>query len=58
MSLYGNNQKLYKGLGDWVNQGEMIARVGQSGGHAEPGLYFEIRKDGDALDPNPWFKQG
>jgi septal ring factor EnvC (AmiA/AmiB activator) len=58
MSLYGNNQKLYKGLGDWVNNGEMIARVGQSGGHAEPGLYFEIRKDGEALDPTPWFVQG
>ena len=55
MSLYGNNQKLYKGLGETVNQGEMIARVGQSGGHAEPGLYFEIRKDGEALDPSPWF---
>lgn len=55
LSLYGNNQKLYKGLGDWVNSGEMIARVGQSGGHAEPGLYFEIRKDGEALDPTPWF---
>ena len=55
MSLYGNNQKLYKGLGDPVNQGEMIATVGQSGGHAEPGLYFEIRKDGEALDPSPWF---
>lgn len=56
MSLYGNNQKLYKGLGDFVNQNEMIARVGQSGGHSEPGLYFEIRKDGEALDPLPWFK--
>ncbi len=55
MSLYGNNQKLYKGLGEWVNQGDMIATVGQSGGHAEPGLYFEIRKDGEALDPSPWF---
>ncbi len=56
MSLYGNNQKLYKGLGETVNQGEMIARVGQSGGHAEPGLYFEIRKDGEAVDPSQWFK--
>lgn len=56
MSLYGNNQKLYKSLGDFVNQGEMIARVGQSGGHAKAGLYFEIRKDGEALDPTPWFQ--
>lgn len=56
MTLYGNNQKLYKSLGDWVNQGEMIARVGQSGGHAEPGLYFEIRKNGEALDPTAWLQ--
>jgi len=57
LSLYGNNQKLYKQLGDIVTQGEMISRVGQSGGHSEPGLYFEIRKDGEALDPTPWFQQ-
>lgn len=57
MSLYGNNQKLYKNLGEWVSAGEMIARVGQSGGHADPGLYFEIRKDGEALDPTPWFSK-
>lgn len=57
MSLYGNNQKLYKTLGETVNQGEMIARVGQSGGHSKAGLYFEIRKDGEALDPTPWFQQ-
>lgn len=55
LSLYGNNQKLYKSVGEWVEEGEMIARVGQSGGHAEPGLYFEIRKNGEALDPTPWF---
>lgn len=55
LSLYGNNEKLYKGLGDWVGRGEMIARVGQSGGHTEPGLYFEIRKDGKTIDPTPWF---
>jgi len=58
MSLYGNNQKLYKGLGDWVNQGEMISRVGQSGGQAEPGLYFEIRKNGEAIDSAPWISKG
>ena len=57
MSLYGNNQKLYKSLGDWVDEGEMIARVGQSGGHTQPGLYFEIRKNGEALNPTPWFKE-
>jgi len=58
MTLYGNNQSLYKEIGDWVQQGEMIARVGQSGGQSEPGLYFEIRKDGQPLDLNTWLKVG
>lgn len=55
MSLYGNNDILYKSVGDWVHQAEMIARVGQSGGHSKPGLYFELRKDGIALNPEDWF---
>lgn len=56
MSLYGYNQILYKMPGDTVKMGEKISLVGQSGGQAKPGLYFEIRKDGDPLDPTPWFQ--
>lgn len=56
MSLYGYNQILYKMPGDAVKMGEKISLVGQSGGQAKPGLYFEIRKDGDPLDPTPWFQ--
>lgn len=56
MSLYGNNQILYKSVGEKVETGEVVARVGQSGGQAEPGLYFELRKDGIALEPSEWFK--
>ncbi|MFO1258203.1 MAG: peptidoglycan DD-metalloendopeptidase family protein [Gammaproteobacteria bacterium] len=56
MSLYGYNQILYKMPGDTVKTGEKISLVGQSGGQAKPGLYFEIRKDGDPLDPTPWFQ--
>lgn len=58
MSLYGNNQVLYKSAGDWVKAGEQISSVGQSGGLAQPGLYFEIRKDGKALDTHSWIRQG
>lgn len=58
MSLYGNNQMLYKSAGDWVEAGEMISRVGISGGRKDPGLYFEIRKDGKPLDAHRWFLQG
>ena len=54
MSLYGHNQTLFKKKGDWVTSGEVIALVGQSGGHAQPGLYFEIRKDGHPVDLAKW----
>jgi septal ring factor EnvC (AmiA/AmiB activator) len=34
-----------------VKTGESIALVGRSGGQSEPGLYFEIRNKGKAVDP-------
>jgi len=36
---------------DMVKTGEAIALVGRSGGQTEPGLYFEIRYKGQAVDP-------
>lgn len=54
MSLYAFNQSLYKGVGDWVVAGDVIASVGSSGGQAEPGLYFGIRERGRPIDPQAW----
>jgi septal ring factor EnvC (AmiA/AmiB activator) len=54
MTLYAFNQSLYKHKGDWVEAGEVIASVGQSGGRIKPGLYFEIRKNGKPVDPLLW----
>lgn len=54
MTLYAFNQSLYKHKGDWVEAGDVIATVGQSGGRSKPGLYFEIRKNGKAVDPLLW----
>ncbi|WP_444995827.1 murein hydrolase activator EnvC family protein [Aliikangiella sp. IMCC44359] len=55
MSLYGYNQALYKQVGDWVESGESIATVGQSGGKQQPGLYFELRHQGKPFNPKRWF---
>lgn len=57
MSLYGHNQALLKNAGDLVNSNEKIALLGQSGGQNEPGLYFEIRYKGKAVNPNRWLKR-
>ena len=54
MSLYGHNEALLKESGDWVEPGEPIAQVGDTGGQARPGLYFEIRFNGEPVDPNAW----
>jgi len=56
MSLYGHNQALLKAVGDRVETGEPISLVGQSGGQAQSGLYFEIRRNGQAVNPKTWFK--
>ena len=55
-SLYGHAQKLYKNVGQSVESGELIARVGDTGGISKTALYFEIRRQGVALNPLKWCK--
>ena len=54
MSLYANNESLLKQVGDTVRGGESVAQVGDSGGNADSGLYFELRYRGKAFDPLDW----
>ena len=54
LSLYAHNQSLFKTTGDWVRAGDAIASVGNSGGQAETGLYFEIRQNGKPTNPATW----
>ena len=56
MSLYGHNESLLKETGEWVAPGEVIARVGSSGGATEPALYFEIRAGGTPVNPANWIR--
>ena len=55
LSLYGHNESLLREVGDWVDAGETIATVGASGGRSDPSLYFELRHQGQPLDPRNWF---
>jgi septal ring factor EnvC (AmiA/AmiB activator) len=54
MSLYGNNEALYKRVGDPIRGGEPVAAVGATGGNSDSGLYFELRHQGRPLDPLDW----
>lgn len=54
MSLYGNNQAVLRKVGDEVSGGDAIAAVGNSGGNAVNGLYYELRKQSKPFDPMSW----
>jgi septal ring factor EnvC (AmiA/AmiB activator) len=54
MSLYGNNEQLYRRVGERVAPGDLLAAVGDAAGVGKPGLYFEIRKGRQPVDPSAW----
>ncbi|MFC1795780.1 murein hydrolase activator EnvC family protein [Pseudomonadota bacterium] len=56
MSLYGHNESLLHEAGDWVEPGEAISVVGTAVGNSQ-GLYFELRKNGKAIDPAAWLSR-
>ncbi len=51
ITAYAHNERLLVPEGKRVKRGEVIARVGRSGGVSEPQLHFEIRRGRRALDP-------
>ena len=53
LSLYGHNESLLYGVGDWVQSGSVISTVGENPGN-DQGLYFELRNQGKAVDPATW----
>jgi len=56
-TLYGRNQALLRDVGSWVEAGDVIAEVGQSGGYNQSGLYFEVRKNGEPENPANWLQK-
>ncbi|MDR1848619.1 MAG: peptidoglycan DD-metalloendopeptidase family protein [Zoogloeaceae bacterium] len=54
MTVYGHADALFRQVGDRVEGGETIGSTGNSGGHPETGLYFELRHQGATLNPMQW----
>jgi len=54
MSLYGHNEELFRKVGDSVASGDVIGSVGDSGGHSQPALYFEVRRGKTPVNPQLW----
>ena len=56
VTLYAHNSSLVVSEGDKVKRGDNIAKAGSTGMSTGPHLHFEVRKNGEYVDPIPWVK--
>lgn len=57
LGVYAHNDELYKQIGDWVEEGELLADAGSTGWVNGTTLYFEIRDGGKAVNPKRWCRR-
>ncbi|MCQ5209682.1 MAG: peptidoglycan DD-metalloendopeptidase family protein [Megasphaera massiliensis] len=53
-TLYGHNQELAVSEGQSVSQGQVIAYAGSTGNSTGPHVHFEVRANGDPVDPSAY----
>ena len=51
VTAYADNSELEVKEGDTIKRGQIIAKAGASGEVKSPRLHFELRKDGQPVDP-------
>ena len=55
---YGHLSKIDVTVGQVVSKGTILGRTGNTGRSTGPHLHYEVRVDGDAIDPMKYFKAG
>jgi septal ring factor EnvC (AmiA/AmiB activator) len=54
LSLYAQNEAVLKSVGARVQRGEVLATAGRSGGERQTGVYVEVRRGGQPMNPTRW----
>lgn len=56
-TLYAHNSRILVRVGDVVERGQVVARVGRTGNATTDHCHFEVRKDKVAMDPLEYFPE-
>jgi murein DD-endopeptidase MepM/ murein hydrolase activator NlpD len=56
VTVYAHNQRNLVEEGNWVEKGQVIGSVGQTGNASGPHLHFEVRRNNKAVDPMGFLK--
>ncbi len=56
-TLYGHIEESLVKVGELVDKGQAVARVGSSGRATGPHLHFEVRRNNRAVDPLPYLSR-
>jgi len=54
---YMHQEEILVKEGDWVEKGQVIGKVGETGRVNGPHLHFEVWVGGDQVDPLDWLER-
>ena len=56
-TIYGHLNKIITAPGKSIRKGQIIGKSGDTGSIIGQSLYFELRKNGKAINPSGWFRK-